>query len=146
MRIDNISNNNFQGKFIIPKKLTQREQVFANQLVHNYWHGKDNIEYLKDKNFDINIYGASGKRRIPPKLALIINLKYIGTNRNERGVDITNIKKEIVSLDHGMFKPTCDLRNFIDATDSYIENNLPTQYNTKFQKFIVKAKMFLGFV
>lgn len=146
MRIDNISNNNFQGKFIMPKKLTKKEQEFANELINYRFNGLSNKEYLESKNFDVNILGRKNKKSTHRKLYFHIGLNHIGTKANERGMDITTIKADSARLDEGVTKAAYNLRYFIDSADSYIENNLPTQYNTKFQKFIVKAKMFLGFV
>lgn len=146
MRIDNISNNNFEGKFVVPSKLSAKEQKFAEELINYEFCGITNGDYLKDKNFDVNIFGRTNRQCHHGKLSFQIGIKHIGTKANERGMDIKTIKADTIRLDEGIVQATCRLRNLIDKTDDYINKNLQTQYNTNFQKFIVKAKMFLGII
>lgn len=143
MQINNISNNSFDGKFIIPKPLSKKEKEFAEKLMNYEINGVTNAKYLSGKNFDVNIYAPSKKKRIPNKLSFIIGLKHIGTEKNDRGVGITTLTKQVICLDDGIPNAANNLRSYIDRTDSYLDDNLPTQYNTNFQKFLIKVAMFL---
>lgn len=146
MQINNISNNNFEGKFILSKTLSKKEKDFAETLLNYRFDGKTNAEYLKNKNFDVNILGQRNKKSIHQKMFFQIGIKHIGIKANERGKDIKTIKADSIRRNEGIYQATWTLRNLIDRTDAYIDENIKTQYNTDFQKFIVKAKMFLGIV
>ena len=144
MRIDNISDNNFQGKIILSKTLSKKKQAFAERLINYGCGGVTNEEYLKRKNFDVCILNGSTKKSSHSKLNFHIGLKYIGTEGSDRGVDITNIKADSVRLDEGLWRATVTLRNLIDQADAYADDYLPTQYNSGFQKALIKIAMSLG--
>ena len=144
MQLDTITRDSFQGKFIIPKPLPVRERKFAEKLLDYKLKGVTNEEYLRRKNFDVDIFKCAKKKTPNHKLSFRVGIKHIGTQANERGSDITTVKAEIVNIADGVDKATYNLRKFIDETESYIKNNLQTQYNNDFQKLLIKIAMFLG--
>ena len=144
MRINTISNNNFQGEFKIPEALPVHKQEFAEKIINYNVFGTTNKKYLRGSNFDINILNGSANDIHNNKLDLYIKFKYLGTSNFDRGIECTDSKLTTVKSDDSVYNAAKIIRSLIESTDDYIDENFPTQYNNNFQKLLIKIAMFLG--
>ena len=144
MRINNMSDNCFHGRFIIPEGLPANEQKFAEKIINYKLNGITNKKYLRGSNFDVNVIKNLANNNDNKNLKLNIDISYIGTLNFDKGIDCTYSESENVSVEESVYKAARTLRNLIDSTEQYVDNNLPGQYNSKLQKFWVKTKMFMG--
>ena len=141
MRTEHISNNNFQGKAKLSKRLSKQEKIFAQKILDYEIDGMTNRKYLSKKNFDIDLLCRNTKKTVHPKLMAFSSINYILTRGRLRGQESSYVNKLQINIENGAEKGATELRAFIDATNDFIDKRLPTQFNNKLQLLGIKLKM-----
>ena len=141
MHIDNVSNKNFQGKFIYSKYLSEKEKQFAKNIVNQEIDGISNKKFLADKNFDILLQAFNNRKTIHPKLKIQPLIKYIIKGGYCKGQTNTNYNPLELRLDERVENGGKMLRKHITDTEEFIEKYYSTHYYTKMQKWQMKLKV-----
>gem|GEM_PF-5319430 len=140
MKIENISNNNFQGKVILDKYLSKSEKNFVKNILNHKVDGVKNKELLNEKDFDIHFYSRNTRKTVHPKVKLSSCLKFL----KRGGYNSFIYQSSEIKYDNGIEQGAKDLRAFIENTEKFITDHLPTYYYNSRQKLGAKWKLFRG--
>ena len=77
MQINQISNNNFEGKAKFNPNLPKSLKNYANQILDTVVEGKTVRQKLAEKTFDMTFFTTSSKKAINPKLEYYSGFKVL---------------------------------------------------------------------
>jgi len=138
MKVESISDKNFEGKAIFDKRLSKKEKIFVKNILDYEIDGIKNKKLLAGKFFDINFCNRNTRRTVHPKVTLYSCLEYFN-----RGGYINRIYRDSgIRYEDGVEQGAKELREYINRTEEFINKRLPTYYYNGAQKLGAWWKVF----
>ena len=110
MQINQVSNNNFEGRVYFDKKLPNHLKNYANQLLDNVVDGQFVRDKLAKKTYDLTFFTTSSKKAVKPKLEFYSGFKVL----NPKDKKYYNSR---VRMDNNHYENAKKISNFIDRME-----------------------------